>query len=86
MPLQIQHLVVLKVTAVVSKSALISETPAQNRLKDQQINKTHLQDLLKDKECCEGMIKYANVDSHESYYIIENLLSQVTGDGTTRSS
>ncbi len=55
-------------------------------MQDQQINKTHLQDLLKDKECCEGMIKYANVDSHESYYIVENLLSQVTGDGTTRSS
>jgi hypothetical protein len=55
-------------------------------VQDQQINKTHLQDLLKDKECCEGMIQYANVDSHENYYIVENLLSQVTGDGTTRSS
>ncbi|CAM6048634.1 unnamed protein product [Sphagnum compactum] len=51
----------VQVTAVVSKSALISETPAQNWLKDQQqINKTHLQDLLKDKECCEGMIQEYN--------------------------
>jgi len=50
-------------------------------VQDQQINKTHLQDLLKDKECCEGMIQYANVNSHASYYIVENLLSQVTGDG-----
>jgi hypothetical protein len=47
------------------------------------INKTHLRDLLKDKERCEGMIKYVNLNSHGSYHIIENLLSQVTGDGST---
>jgi len=40
------------------------------------INKTHLRELLKDKEHCEGMIKYVNLNSHESYHIIENLLSQ----------